>query len=147
MITALQTAKTELENKVKALEDRAAALEAKDTELGNKINDIVKEGGTLDTLKKALEDAYKAADKALEDAYKAADVELEKAYKAADEAIKASLESTKTALEAAIKAETEAREAATQKLNKALVTVSVIFGILIAGLIACVVLLFVKKRA
>lgn len=147
LITALQTAKTELENKVKALEDRAAALEAKDTELGNKINDIVKEGGTLDTLKKALEDAYKAADKALEDAYKAADVELEKAYKAADEAIKASLESTKTALEAAIKAETEAREAATQKLNKALVTVSVIFGILIAGLIACVVLLFVKKRA
>lgn len=146
-ITALQTAKTELENKVKALEDRAAALEAKDTELANKINDIVKEGGTLDTLKKALEDAYKAADKALEDAYKAADVELEKAYKAADEAIKASLESTKTALEAAIKAETEAREAATQKLNKALVTVSVIFGILIAGLIACVVLLFVKKRA
>ena len=157
-ITALQTAKTELENKVKALEDRAAALEAKDTELGNKINDIVKEGGTLDTLKKALEDAYKAADKALEDAYKAADVELEKAYKAADEAIKASLESTKTALEAAIKAETEAREAAvkaeteareaaTQKLNKALVTVSVIFGILIAGLVACVVLLFVKKRA
>ena len=147
LITALQTAKTELENKVKALEDRAAALEAKDTELANKINDIVKEGGTLDTLKKALEDAYKAADKALEDAYKAADVELEKAYKAADEAIKASLESTKTALEAAIKAETEAREAATQKLNKALVTVSVIFGILIAGLIACVVLLFVKKRA
>ena len=147
LITALQTAKTELENKVKALEDRAAALEAKDTELGNKINDIVKEGGTLDTLKKALEDAYKAADKALEDAYKAADVELEKAYKAADEAIKASLESTKTALEAAIKAETEAREAATQKLNKALVTVSVIFGILIAGLVACVVLLFVKKRA
>ena len=147
LITALQTAKTELENKVKALEDRAAALEAKDTELGNKINDIVKEGGTLDTLKKALEDAYKAADKALEDAYKAADVELEKAYKAADEAIKTSLESTKTALEAAIKAETEAREAATQKLNKALVTVSVIFGILIAGLIACVVLLFVKKRA
>lgn len=147
LITALQTAKTELENKVKALEDRAAALEAKDTELGNKINDIVKEGGTLDTLKKALEDAYKAADKALEDAYKAADVELEKAYKAADDAIKASLESTKTALEAAIKAETEAREAATQKLNKALVTVSVIFGILIAGLIACVVLLFVKKRA
>lgn len=136
LITALQTAKTELENKVKALEDRAAALEAKDTELGNKINDIVKEGGTLDTLKKALEDAYKAADKALEDA-----------YKAADDAIKASLESTKTALEAAIKAETEAREAATQKLNKALVTVSVIFGILIAGLIACVVLLFVKKRA
>lgn len=147
LITALQTAKTELENKVKALEDRAAALEAKDTELANKINDIVKEGGTLDTLKKALEDAYKAADKALEDAYKAADVELEKAYKAADEAIKASLESTKTALEAAIKAETEAREAATQKLNKALVTVSVIFGILIAGLIACVVLLFVRKRA
>lgn len=147
LITALQTAKTELENKVKALEDRAAALEAKDTELGNKINDIVKEGGTLDTLKKALEDAYKAADKALEDAYKAADVELEKAYKAADDAIKASLESTKTALEAAIKAETEAREAATQKLNKALVTVSVIFGILIAGLVACVVLLFVKKRA
>lgn len=147
LITALQTAKTELENKVKALEDRVAALEAKDTELANKINDIVKEGGTLDTLKKALEDAYKAADKALEDAYKAADVELEKAYKAADEAIKASLESTKTALEAAIKAETEAREAATQKLNKALVTVSVIFGILIAGLIACVVLLFVKKRA
>lgn len=147
LITALQTAKTELENKVKALEDRAAALEAKDTELGNKINDIVKEGGTLDTLKKALEDAYKAADKALEDAYKTADVELEKAYKAADEAIKTSLESTKTALEAAIKAETEAREAATQKLNKALVTVSVIFGILIAGLIACVVLLFVKKRA
>ena len=147
LITALQTAKTELENKVKALEDRVAALEAKDTELGNKINDIVKEGGTLDTLKKALEDAYKAADKALEDAYKAADVELEKAYKAADEAIKASLESTKTALEAAIKAETEAREAATQKLNKALVTVSVIFGILIAGLVACVVLLFVKKRA
>ena len=147
LITALQTAKTELENKVKALEDRAAALEAKDTELANKINDIVKEGGTLDTLKKALEDAYKAADKVLEDAYKAADVELEKAYKAADEAIKASLESTKTALEAAIKAETEAREAATQKLNKALVTVSVIFGILIAGLVACVVLLFVKKRA
>ena len=157
-IAALQTAKTELENKVKALEDRAAALEAKDTELENKINDIVKEGGKLDEMKTALENAYKAADAALENAYKAADAELEKAYKAADEAIKASLESTKTALEAAIKAETEAREAAikaeteareaaTQKLNKTIVTVSVIFGILVAALAVCVVLLFVKKRA
>jgi len=160
-VAALESAKTDLEGKIAAINATLNELKAKDTELDNKINDIVKEGGSLDKMKAAIEEAYKAADKELEktiaaaneanskalakavDELEKADDELQKAIDAANAAIKAEAE----AREAAIKAETEAREAETKKLHNAIVTISIIFSIVLVALVACVVVLFLKKRA
>ena len=108
VIATLNTAKTELQGKIDTINTTLANLTAKDTELAGKIEDIVKAGGTLDTVKAAIENAYKAADE-----------DLEADYKAADEAIKGTVESYKTALETAIQAEQAAREAAIQAEKEA----------------------------
>ena len=156
-VTSLNAVKKSLEDRLAAIDTTLNELKAKDTLLEGKINDIVKAGGSLDTMKAAIEEAYKAADKDIKDSIKAAnealagenkareeaDKALQKAIDAASAAIKAETE----AREAAIKAETEAREAETKKLHNAIVTISIIFSIVLVALVACVVVLFLKKRA
>lgn len=172
-VNSLTAAKNDLQGKIDTINATLTTLDtaykAADAELASKINEIVKEGGTLDTIVADIASAYEEADEALEDAYKAADTAIENAYKAADSAIKETMEEYKTALEAAIaaekaareaavkaeteareaavKAETEAREAETKKLHNAIVTISIIFSIVLVALVACVVVLFLKKRA
>lgn len=156
-VASLNTVKTNLEAKISAIDNTLNDLTAKDTELANSINDIVKAGGSLDTMKAAIEEAYKAADKDIKDSIKAANEALageNKAREEADKALQNAIDAASAAIkaetearEAAIKAETEAREAETKKLHNAIVTISIIFSIVLVALVACVVVLFLKKRA
>ena len=145
-VTSLNAVKKSLEDRLAAIDTTLNELKAKDTLLEGKINDIVKAGGSLDTMKAAIEEAYKAADKDIKDSIKAANEALAGENKAREEADKA-LQNAIEAASAAIKAETEAREAETKKLHNAIVTISIIFSIVLVALVACVVVLFLKKRA
>lgn len=156
-VASLNTVKTNLEAKISAIDNTLNELTAKDTELAKSINDIVKAGGSLDTMKAAIEEAYKAADKDIKDSIKAANEALageNKAREEADKALQNAIEAASAAIkaetearEAAIKTEIEAREAETKKLHNAIVTISIIFSIVLVALVACVVVLFLKKRA
>ena len=156
-VASLNTVKTNLEAKISAINNTLNDLTDKDSKLEGKINDIVKAGGSLDTMKAAIEEAYKAADKDIKDSIKAANEALageNKAREEADKALQNAIEAASAAIkaetearEAAIKAETEAREAETKKLHNAIVTISIIFSIVLVALVACVVVLFLKKRA
>ncbi len=145
-VASLNTVKNNLEARISAIDTTLDKLTAEDTKLANSINDIVKDGGSLDTMKAAIEEAYKAADKDIKDSIKAANEALAGENKAREEADKA-LQKAIDAASAAIKAETEAREAETKKLHNAIVTISIIFSIVLVALVACVVVLFLKKRA
>lgn len=156
-VTSLNAVKKSLEDRLAAIDTTLNELKAKDTLLEGKINDIVKAGGSLDMMKAAIEEAYKAADKDIKDSIKAANEALageNKAREEADKALQNAIDAASAAIkaetearEAAIKAETEAREAETKKLHNAIVTISIIFSIVLVALVACVVVLFLKKRA
>ena len=124
-VTNNATAIAAINTTIDGLKDAKVTLDAA-------IANITKDGGTIDSkvadAKAALEDANE---------------KLEKAYKDADKALQDAID----AANAAIKAETEAREAETKKLHNAIVTISIIFSIVLVALVACVVVLFLKKRA
>lgn len=156
-VASLNTVKTNLEAQISAINNTLNDLTDKDSKLEGKINDIVKAGGSLDTMKAAIEEAYKAADKDIKDSIKAANEALageNKAREEADKALQNAIDAASAAIkaetearEAAIKTEIEAREAETKKLHNAIVTISIIFSIVLVALVACVVVLFLKKRA
>ena len=145
--TKLASAKTDLEGKIKAAQD---ALTKADGELQGKIDKLTSDldaakkdlQSKIDTLTSDLEAAKKASDdavKALEGKIDQLTSDLEAAKKASDDAVKA--------LEEKMNKADEQLNSRIDKLNTTVTAVSVVFSILLAGAIVCIVLLFIKKKA
>lgn len=154
---AYKAADKVLEDAIKALDDKYDALvktlQAMDTTLDGKIakevNDRIE---AINGLRTELTDAFTAADGILSGKIEALADRMTKAEADID-----ALEVEVDALIAALDKEVADREAADKKLedklmaeikalNTKLVVASVILAVFVAGLIACVVLLFLKKQ-